>query len=125
MVYIDAKGNLWPCIVFMGKDEFLRSHLYCPAEEEAAHQASSWDFDPASPLLPPAYYAEPSLNLPVKGLKSIVYAGEGEPLLHKEAFDIINYTKALGIDAAVSTNGVLLTAEASREVGFGDAGKTA
>ena len=54
-------------------------------------------------------------ELAAKGLKSIVYAGEGEPLLHKEAFDIINYTKALGIDAAVSTNGVLLTAEASRE----------
>lgn len=54
-------------------------------------------------------------ELSVKGLKSIVYAGEGEPLLHKEAFNIINYTKSLGIDAAVSTNGVLLTAEASKE----------
>ena len=21
MVYVDAKGNLWPCIVFMGRDE--------------------------------------------------------------------------------------------------------
>lgn len=54
-------------------------------------------------------------ELSAKGLKSIVYAGEGEPLLHKEVFDIINYTKSLGIDAAVSTNGVLLTAEASKE----------
>ena len=54
-------------------------------------------------------------ELSAKGLKSIVYAGEGEPLLHKEAFDIINYTKSLGVDAAVSTNGVLLTAEASKE----------
>ena len=38
-----------------------------------------------------------------KGVKSIIYAGEGEPLLHKEAPDIINQTKHLGIDTAVST----------------------
>lgn len=54
-------------------------------------------------------------ELSVRGLKSVVYAGEGEPLLHKEVFNIINYTKSQGIDAALSTNGVLLTAEASRE----------
>ncbi|MCI9048753.1 MAG: radical SAM protein [Hungatella sp.] len=50
-----------------------------------------------------------------KGVKSIIYAGEGEPLLHKEAPDIINQTKHLGIDTAVSTNGVLLTPEISKE----------
>ena len=27
MVYIDAKGNLWPCIVFMGKEEFSYGNL--------------------------------------------------------------------------------------------------
>lgn len=50
-----------------------------------------------------------------RGVKSIIYAGEGEPLLHKDAPDIINQTKNLGIDAAMSTNGVLLTPEVSRE----------
>ncbi len=50
-----------------------------------------------------------------KGLKSIVYAGDGEPLLHRDAPCIINRTKQLGIDVAVSTNGVLLTPEISRE----------
>lgn len=49
-----------------------------------------------------------------KGVKSIIYAGEGEPLLHKEAPDIINQTKEFGIDVAMSTNGVLLTPEVSR-----------
>lgn len=53
-------------------------------------------------------------ELAPRGVKSIIYAGEGEPLLHKDAPDIINYTKSLGIDAAVSTNGVLLTPEMSR-----------
>lgn len=50
-----------------------------------------------------------------KGIKSIIYAGEGEPLLHKDAVDIINKTKRNGIDVALSTNGVLLTPEASIE----------
>lgn len=50
-----------------------------------------------------------------KGVKSIIYAGEGEPLLNKEAVNIINHTKASGIDAAMSTNGVLLTPEVSKE----------
>lgn len=54
-------------------------------------------------------------ELASKGVKSIIYAGEGEPLLHKDAPDIINQTKNLGIDAAMSTNGVLLTPEVSRE----------
>ena len=44
-----------------------------------------------------------------KGLKSIIYAGEGEPMVHPSAPEIINQTKAAGIDAAVSTNGVLFT----------------
>ncbi len=54
-------------------------------------------------------------ELAPRGVKSIIYAGEGEPLLHKDAPDIINRTKQLGIDVAVSTNGVLLTPEISKE----------
>lgn len=42
------------------------------------------------------------------GLKSVVLAGNGEPLLNKEAADIINGTKRTGLDVAMSTNGVLL-----------------
>lgn len=54
-------------------------------------------------------------ELAPKGVKSIIYAGEGEPLVHRDAPNIINRTKSLGIDAAMSTNGVLLTPEVSRE----------
>ena len=46
-----------------------------------------------------------------KGLKSIIYAGEGEPLVNPDAPEIFNRTKKCGIDAAMSTNGVLLTRE--------------
>ncbi len=42
------------------------------------------------------------------GVKSIMYAGEGEPLLHKDIVKIINHTENVGIDVALATNGVLL-----------------
>ena len=48
-----------------------------------------------------------------KGVKSIIYAGEGEPLVNPDAPDIINLTKENGMDAAMSTNGALLTKEKS------------
>jgi len=41
------------------------------------------------------------------GVKSIMYAGEGEPFLHKDIADIIAATKKSGIDAAVTSNAVL------------------
>lgn len=43
------------------------------------------------------------------GLKSVVFAGEGEPLLHKKAIQIFNQTKELGLDVAMSTNAVLMS----------------
>lgn len=46
-----------------------------------------------------------------KGVKSILYSGEGEPLLHKDAVDIIIATKKAGIDVALSTNGVMFDRE--------------
>ena len=48
-----------------------------------------------------------------KGVKSIMYAGEGEPLLHKDITEIVNKTKENNIDAAITTNGVYLTEEFS------------
>lgn len=49
------------------------------------------------------------------GLKSVVFAGNGEPLLNRSAVDIFNDTKQLGIDVALSTNGVLFTEDIAKE----------
>lgn len=43
------------------------------------------------------------------GLQSIMYAGEGEPFLHKDMAEIIRHTKECGIDVGVTSNAVLFT----------------
>ena len=45
------------------------------------------------------------------GIRGIMYAGEGEPLLHKNISEIVQFTKKVGIDVAITTNGVLLKEE--------------
>ena len=41
------------------------------------------------------------------GVRSIMYAGEGEPLLHKDISTLVRVTKESGIDVAIASNGTL------------------
>ena len=49
------------------------------------------------------------------GIKSIMYAGEGEPFLHNDIADIIATTKKSGIDTAVTSNAVLFNEKMADE----------
>lgn len=48
------------------------------------------------------------VNMASYGVKAIMFAGEGEPLLHPDLPEIIRVTKNNGIDVSITTNGVLL-----------------
>ncbi|MBI3252617.1 MAG: radical SAM protein [Candidatus Omnitrophica bacterium] len=50
-----------------------------------------------------------------KGVRSIMFAGEGEPLLHKHLAEVIRHTSEAGIDASITTNAVALTEKFARE----------
>ncbi len=50
------------------------------------------------------------------GLKSIMYAGEGEPFTHPELAGIIEHTAASGVDVAITTNAILMTEAQSERV---------
>jgi radical SAM protein with 4Fe4S-binding SPASM domain len=45
------------------------------------------------------------------GVKSVMFAGEGEPLMHRDICEFISYSKLQGLDVAITTNGVLFDQE--------------
>jgi len=51
------------------------------------------------------------------GVKSVMFAGEGEPLLHPDMAKIVNHAKLSGIDSSFTTNGVRLTTDFLEECG--------
>ena len=50
------------------------------------------------------------------GLKSVMYAGEGEPFLHKDMVEITRFGKAAGIDQAFTTNATLMSPKISEQI---------
>lgn len=46
-----------------------------------------------------------------KGVKSVMFGGEGEPLLHKDISLILRKAKEYGLDSAITTNGIFFDKE--------------
>lgn len=55
-------------------------------------------------------------DLKEAGVKSFLLAGEGEPLLNKNCIPFLKKSKKLGIDAALTTNGVLFNPDVANQV---------
>jgi cyclic pyranopterin phosphate synthase len=41
------------------------------------------------------------------GVKSVMFAGEGEPLLHEDTAGFVKFAKQMGMDVSITTNGIL------------------
>ncbi|MDO8517080.1 MAG: radical SAM protein [Nanoarchaeota archaeon] len=55
-------------------------------------------------------------DMALHGVKSIMYAGEGEPLLHKDIGLFVKKTKELGIDVSMTSNGIPFIKEKAEEL---------
>lgn len=50
------------------------------------------------------------------GVKSVMFAGEGEPLAHKDIGLFVEESKRLGMDVAITTNGALFTEDKIKQI---------
>lgn len=50
------------------------------------------------------------------GLKSMLYAGEGEPLAHPRIGEFVRFTKGCGVDVGMFSNGQLLSPKLAEEI---------
>ncbi|MGE5417981.1 MAG: radical SAM protein [Acidobacteriota bacterium] len=76
----------------------------------------AFDYREYKPVLLDKSVILPCLEeLAQKGVKSIIVSGEGEPLVNKFTPEMIKHIKHLGMDAAMSSNGVLFTKDVAQE----------
>lgn len=54
-------------------------------------------------------------DIAAAGVKSVMFAGEGEPFLHPDACRFVAHARACGLDVSVNTNGAVFDEEKARQ----------
>jgi cyclic pyranopterin phosphate synthase len=64
---------------------------------------------PDKTMLEPQLIKDILTDMAAHGVQSVMFAGAGEPLLYKRLPEIIHHADSVGLDTAITTNGVLMT----------------
>jgi radical SAM protein with 4Fe4S-binding SPASM domain len=101
------KGDCFPIYVEIGlTDKCNHKCVFC-ALDWVEKDRIEIDFD---------VLKENIKDMAKNGVKAIMFAGEGEPLLHKNIEEIVKYTKKQGIDVSITTNGALFDKKKADEI---------
>jgi len=105
-VYDWLKGkNIYPVYIEVGLYSGCNQRCIFCAFDFLRYKASSLSFD---------YFKKFIRKAAQKSVKSILLAGEGEPLMYKNLLEAVSFAKKKGIDLALTTNGVMLNKDTSK-----------
>ena len=98
-----------PKIVQIGLTRACNYHcLFCPFHNPAAEGGHK---EAELPRMSPEMFAELLGDLKRMGTRGIDVCGDGEPLTHPEAMEMIALARELGLEVTLATNAALLTEE--------------
>ncbi|MEI6058885.1 MAG: radical SAM protein [archaeon] len=102
-----SKGDCFPIYVEMGLTNRCNHRCVFCALDWLEHGGADLDVDVACRNLE---------DMASHGVKSVMFAGEGEPLLHKDVARIVSVAKKSVIDVSITSNGALFNPEMAREI---------
>lgn len=101
------KGDCFPIYIELGLTNRCNHKCVFCALDFLEHQGNDFDTELMLSAL---------REMASSGVKSVMFAGEGEPLLHKDIALFVKTAKESGIDVSITTNGVLLNKELAEKI---------
>ncbi len=100
-------GDCFPVYVEVGLTNRCNHHCMFCALDYVEHGGADLDIEVICRNLE---------NMASHGVKSIMFAGEGEPLLYKKIGQVVRTSKESGMDVAIASNGALLTPRLAADI---------